>query len=282
MILLGGAMGSSVKDENLSLPPWLEHPEEYTPSVDKDAFLTKSFLQLASVLSQLRFDDGKSGMLSPSALIKVLVTLAWILMVSLSRNYVFILCILAGVLVTATLLPAFALRRVMLVSLSTACLTGLIMLPAVFMGQPHAPVLLATKVFVTVGMTMEASLTTSPGELASALRKLHVPSIVILTGELALRSIVELGMVCKETLTALRLRSVGSNTKKASSLAGVAGITLVRASQSSLATYDAMRCRCFTGEYEAMSFPTKHGADVVWIVLLTITLFLFVILQRVS
>lgn len=267
------------------LPAWLTQPQDYDPPADWDGFIAKTFLQLSSLLAQLRLDDGKGGPLAPNGPVRILVTFGLVLMVSLSRNFAFVLFVLAGAMLVACVLPRTALARVVGLSCGAAALTVALMLPAIVLGQYHSPVLLGTKVLVTVGITMEAALTTPPGELALALRSLHVSSVVILTAQLALRSLVELGTVAREVLVSLRLRSVGRNRTKAASLAGVAGVTFVKGAQYASATYDAMRCRCFTGTYDA---PPARSLDVprrivnaCWALLLCAAMALFVYLQGV-
>ena len=41
------------------LPLWLAEPEGYEPARDRDAFIGKSMLSVAGVLTRVRVDDGQ-------------------------------------------------------------------------------------------------------------------------------------------------------------------------------------------------------------------------------
>ncbi len=91
--------------------PLLAEPEGYEPARDRDAFIGKSMLSVAGVLTRLRVDDGREAPFSPSPAFKLVLGLACILMTSLAQNFVFVLLMLALVLVRACALPPAALRR---------------------------------------------------------------------------------------------------------------------------------------------------------------------------
>ena len=46
--------------------------EEYVPSADKEAFLTRSTKSVLSVLARLKFDEGKDGRFSATPSLKLL------------------------------------------------------------------------------------------------------------------------------------------------------------------------------------------------------------------
>lgn len=247
------------------LPSWLSHSENYEPVRDRDRFVSRTLLQLSAILAQLRFDDGRRSSFSPNALIKLGITVGAILLCSMARNFLFVLVLLAIVLVRACVLPQRHLARLAAVACSAAGLTCLIMIPAVLMGQPRSLVTLSVKALVSCSLTMELALTTPLGELTGALRSCRIPNIAILSFELALRSIVDLGTVATETLEALRMRSVGRNPEKAKAMGGVGGVLFVKAAESSHQTFDAMRCRGFTGTYDASTHQVWSWTDAVWL-----------------
>ena len=249
-----------------AMPAWLAQPQAFDPGRDRDGYLQRSLLGLGGVLAQLRLDDGRASRFSPSAPIKLLLGLGCILLTSLSRNFAFVMLMLALVLVRMAVLPAGALRRAAAVSGLAAVFTFVLMLPAALLGQPHSAILLASKVLASVGTAMCVALSTPYGQLSSGLRALHVPSLVVMTIDLALRGIVDLGRTAVEMLTALQLRSVGRNTDKASSLGGVAGSLLLKGAQASQDTYDALTCRGFDGTYRtAGSAVGPRPIDFAWI-----------------
>lgn len=269
-------------DPSRDIPDWLAEPQDYRPGSDRDGFIAKSLLAVSSVLARLRLDDGRSTPLSPSAQAKLVLGFEVILLTSLARNYLFVLIVLAGLLVRVALLPRQTLSRVVGGSLGAAGLTMLVMTPAALLGQSHAALLLGTKALVSVGTTLTVALTTPAWELTHALRFLHVPDIVILTIDLALRSIVSLGQTAAEVLTALRLRSVGRNRRKGDAMGGVGGIVLLKASRTAQDTHDAMRCRGFDGTYHAGSRSPWRRSDVLALVLGAAICLLFLYLQEMG
>ena len=169
-----------------ALPPWLLASEDFVPPHDRDRYISGSMSSIATVLSQFRLDDGASAPFSPTAPVKLFVAFACILMTSLSTNFVFTLIVLAGVLARLCLLPAAHLKRVVGVALVSSALTFALMVPAAFFGQPHSAVLLSVKVLVSVSIALTMAVTTPYNQLTSALRTFRVPSLFILTMDLAL------------------------------------------------------------------------------------------------
>ena len=271
-----------MSEPSRDIPDWLYASEQYQPDASRDGFVTRNILSVSSVLAFFRLDDGKAMPLSPSAPVKLLFALGCILLTSLSHNYFFVLIMLAGVLVRACLLPRVALSRMMAGSATAAGITLLVMLPATLLGQPRSALMLATKAFITTGLVLTVALTTPVADLTHALRRFGMPSIAILTIDLALRSIVRLGETASEVLTALRLRSVGRNKDRSATMGGVGGVVLLKAGRSAQETYDAMTCRGFDGTYRIGSDERLKAADLVWSALLVLLALAFLYLQGVS
>ena len=244
--------------------------------------MQKSLLSLTGVLLRLRIDDGQTTPFSPSAPVKLACGLALILMTSLSSNFAFTLVMAAAVLLRMAVLPSKALRRAVDVSFTTAGVSALVMLPALLVGQPQSALLVGTKVLVCVGVAMVVALSTPVHEVTGALRAFHVSNLVIMTLELALKSIVTLGKVATEVLCALDLRSVGKNRSKGTSMGGVGGVTFLKANKAARTTADAMRCRGFEGEYQAAPRGAHKPIDVAWLLALVAVCVLFVYLQGVA
>lgn len=261
------------------VPDWLATSESYRPGTDRDGFLSRNLMQVSALLDRMRMMEGQESQLSPSAPVKLLVGLVCVLLTSLSRNYLFVLAMLAAVLVRACLLPARALGRVAAGSTTAAALTALVMLPATLMGQAASPLWLATKALVSTGIVLTVALTTPAAQLTGALRALHVPSTAILTLDLALRSIASLAQTAHEVLLALALRSVGRNARKQSSMGGVGGVVLVKAARAAQDTHDAMSCRGFDGSYDSSAHLGLRPADALWLLALCLCVALFFSLQ---
>lgn len=261
------------------LPDWLLEEACYTPPKDRDSFILKSSASVAGVLAHFRLDDGQEADLAPSAPAKLIFGFCCILMTSLSTNFFFTLVMLGLVLVRLCLLPAAALKRAVSVALVAGVMSFCIMLPAVLLGQSHSAVLIATKVVVSVGICMTVALSTPFSKITAALRVFHVPDLVILTIDLALKNIVGLGTVALEVLGSLRLRSVGRNNHKTTSMGGVSGVVFMKAGRSAQDTFDAMRCRGFEGEYRTTRSNPFRLRDLALLAVGLVLFGLFIYLQ---
>lgn len=239
-------------------------------------------LSLAGALGRLRIDDGQSGRLSPSATLKAVGGLLLIVLTSVSTNWAFTIVMLAALLVRVALLPQRALARTAATAFAAAGLSVLIMIPAILLGQSASAVRVGSKVLVSVSIVMCVTLSTTPSELTGALRTLHVPNLAIMTLELAFKGIVDLGHVALEVLCALKLRSVGKNRDKGSSIGGVGGVTLLKSAEASRATSEAMRCRGFEGEYAPAGRTAPKPVDAAWCAILVLCVILFVYLEGVA
>lgn len=59
------------RTEKTGIPSWMCQEEDYMPSGDKEAFLTKSTKSVLSVLAKLRFNEGKDGRFSAAPSLKL-------------------------------------------------------------------------------------------------------------------------------------------------------------------------------------------------------------------
>jgi cobalt/nickel transport system permease protein len=252
------------REEARELPEWLLADERYEPAADRDSFIRKSMEAVAGVLARLRLDGGRPWALSPSAPVKLVLGLLAIILGSCATNFAFTLLLLAVTLVRMALLPQKALSRCLKTSAGAAILSALLMLPAILLGQASSALLIGTKVFVSVSIAMIVALSTPLSELAGALRAFHVPNVFILTVELALKSIYDLGQTALEVLGSLKMRSVGRNHEKGSALGGVGGVVLLKAQRAAKTTSDAMRCRGFEGDYIVPDTLAFRPADALW------------------
>lgn len=68
-------------------------------------------------------------------------------------------------------------------------------------------------------------------------------------------------------LYSLKLRSVGKNTGKYTSLSGIAGTMFIKSKEMAEDMYSAMECRGFTGEYHVNSKLKFTFADFIYIMI---------------
>lgn len=264
-----------------NVPNWLKKDESYIPSKKKERFITRSVLSITSVLEHFRLDDGTYAKFSASAPAKLIFTFCCILLTSLSNNYFFSLIMLALVLLRLCILPIKTLQRVAGIAGIALVLNFLIMLPAIFLGQTHSAILISTKVLISICIALTTALSTPFNELTQSLRSFHVPNIIIVTIDLALKNIVRLGKIARNVLTSLQLRSIGNNTRKSSSLGNIGGVVFLKAQDAAQQTYIAMNCRGFEGQYNLPQTKMWHKTDIVWCLGLLLIIALFIILEKV-
>lgn len=263
---------------NDSLPEWLKTEQNYEPSGDKDGFITQTALQLMSVLSRVR-TSGVHGRQRVSAPMKLVLTFLLILLLACARNLYFAGFVLAGVLVRLMLLDGKRLLSVLRAALGAMLFSVLLLLPAAFLGSPASMVTISGKVFLSVALVNLLALTTPWNALTESLRFFHVPDVFIFTFDITLKYIVLLGEVCLHMLQALRLRSVGKNTRKHQSLSGVLGVTFLKSRAMADEMYQAMVCRGFEGEYRSLKKYRFFPGDLAVIVLIISVLALFFYLE---
>ena len=241
------------------IPDWLEQPQDYTPQKDRDVFLRRNALQLTSMLSRVKMQRGGLDDDSLSVLDRLLICvdpalrIAGIILVILlnaaSTNMFFTYCVAAGVLGILALKRGEDIVDVIKPALGGAAFTALIMLPAVFLGQPQSMVRITLKVFLSVVLLANLARGVAWNELVAGLRFYHVPSIFVFIFDITIKYIVLLGETAQSVLEALALRSVGSNRDKSGSASAVMGVTFLKAQDYAREMYQAMECRGFVGDY---------------------------------
>lgn len=257
------------------MPEWMLRKEEYVPSADREAFLTKSTKAILEVLSRMKFQGGKDGRLSATPSFQLFYTLVYIILTACNQNYFFTLIMFAGVMVVLAFYPAASIRRILAGTLGAVVISALILIPAMFMGNPQILLSITTKVFISVTLIGILSYGTSWNELTAGLRAFRVPDLLIFTLDITLKYISILGEVCLDILTALKLRSVGKNPQKAKAFSGILGISFLKSREMADEMYASMCCRGFTGEYERKHRYRFRKPDLLHLVLLVCCLLLF-------
>ena len=135
---------------NSFLPSWMCETEQYVPSIDKDGFITKSTQAVLGVLSKLKWKEGKDRCLSASPSLKLCYTFLYILLTACSKNYVFSLIMAGGTILILATYPAETMKQILSGTFGAVLFSALILLPAVFIGNPQILLIITTKVFVSV------------------------------------------------------------------------------------------------------------------------------------
>lgn len=261
------------------MPAWLTNEENYRPKKDKDAFVDKSILSLLHVLSRIRSRNAPSRA-AASVMIRLPFMLLIIVLVSVSGQMAFIAVAVVATLLRLSLLKASTLASVLKTSLIAVAFTALILLPAVFAGNPYSILIITPKVFVSITAVGILSHTAEWDEITGALRALFVPDIMIFVLDITIRYVYMLGEFSLHMLWALKLRSVGKNTGKYASLSGVAGTMFLKSRDMSEQMHTAMQCRGFTGEYKR---PRKFAftfTDILYIMVAVAAVIFFIYFGR--
>lgn len=232
----------------MNLPDWACRDKDYTPQRDREAFLSRSLLRVMSLLAAFRAQGRRKGRVPARAALVLLVL--WILVTAFAQTGVVLLVELAIALVGLACFDGSAIRRMLGAALGATFASLVLVLPAALIGMGGGRVLLLPcKTFLTMtAVLMFASVV--PWHAATrALARFRVPEVVIFLLDTTLRGIYILGTQAREMLTALGLRSVGRNRRKHRAFGGILGSLFLRSQRLSQETYEAMTCRCFTGEY---------------------------------
>ena len=267
----------------MKLPEWAAREETYNPGSDRDYFISRSLLRLISILTSLR-SQGLRSVRPVGAAPALLVVVLIIFLIVLARTTAFLWAVLAGELVLLCFHRGRQLRQSLGAALGAALFCAIIVAPSFFLGHGRYAFLLPGKTFLTVTALMLLQKNLAWHELTGALRTFRIPSLVIFILDTTLRYISILGQESAELLTALKLRSVGYNPDKQSAMSGIAGVMLQKSQRLSQDMYEAMRCRCFTGEY--LSYDDKQKslfslATAMLVLVLLVYIYLFIRLEGV-
>ena len=255
------------RTEKTGIPSWMCQEEDYTPSGDKEAFLTKSTKSVLSVLSKLRFNEGKDGRFSAAPSLKLFYTILFIILTASSKNYLFVLIMCASVTFRLAFFSAAAIRQILSGTAGAVLISIFLLLPAVFMGNPQTMANITARVYVSVTLVGILSAGTSWNKLTASMRTFHVPALFIFTLDITLKYISVLGEICVDILR---------------SFSGVLGITFLKSSEMAEEMYAAMCCRGFTGEYEKKQKYEPCVSDIFYILIMAGCAALFVYLNKIA
>lgn len=190
-----------------------------------------------------------------------------ILLVSLSRGAFFLELAAALEFGCLCLLPARTIARILKKVIVAALFAFLIFLPAFLVGRSPNTLLVCGKVLLAVLAAALFSAITPWPSVSAALSSLRVPDVFIMTLDMTVKYISLLGGLALDMLYALRLRSVGRDASKMSSLAGIAGSLFLKSRDAAETQYEAMECRCFSGTYRLKRHTRPTWRDAAFVLL---------------
>lgn len=270
------------KKEEIPMPEWLLEKENYTPQADKDTFVNKSILSLFQVISRIKTqDDPVKSKYPVNTALKVAFTFMLILLLSLTRSFAFVLVVNVYLLLVLSFLEGETILKVLRLSLLMTLFTFIVMVPSFLWGYRYSSIMITSKVFATITAVSILSHTSKWNAVTGALKRFFVPDLFILVLDITMKYIVMLGDFTLNMLYALKLRSVGKNKNKYTSLSGIAGTMFIKSKEMAEDMYYAMECRGFTGEYRIYGRLKLTVADYAYIAVNAGILLLFLFLWRV-
>ena len=236
------------------LPDWMQKNDEYIPIDDRATFHTGTIKAIGRIMSRIRVQRGHEKERTLPPILKLLLMMLAVVVISVTDKSIVLMAVAAAAFVYLCTWPASDILSILRTSLGAAILAFLIFLPAMLMKPAGIAnnLTVVLKVFLSVTIVGMFNHTTQWNHITSALKKMKIPGIFIFTLDITLKYIVILGNLISDLLTALTLRSVGKNNKKYSSVGGIMGTTFLISSELGTATYEAMRCRGFTDDYNGL------------------------------
>lgn len=233
-------------------------------------------VQLMRVISRILESDGqtKSSRVLPA--FRLAVAFLCILLCALSRNAVFVIAVIAVELLRLAFMRPAAIAQVVRTVIPILLVTGLFLLPAVFMGHPRTLGTVEMKVFESVLILAILNQTVVWKEMTDAFRALHAPQLFVFTLDMTVRFLVILGRYSNAILEAVALRSVGKTHWRNSQAGGVIGTTFLKSQRISQETAEAMACRCFDGEYKSYNRRRAGGTDWLYLALVPVLIAFFI------
>ena len=261
----------------VKLPSWLTEQERYEPTGARHRVMQKNVLHLASLLERVRLGSGAHeggsmvdrALSSVSAPVRLLGMLVCVLCVCLAQSPLYLMLMAAIALVLIAVRPVRGLRATFMPALAAAGFAVVLALPALLLGASATIAMLkiALKTFVNVSLVLGVSWTLTWSRMSAALKALRLPDEVIFTFDMALKHIEVLGRTAHDLTESVMLRSVGrapAGFSRTDSVAGIMGMTFIKAMECSRAMDEAMLCRGFAGAYPAPARSSLSWRDAVY------------------
>lgn len=231
------------------MPEWMLKKDEYLPPKDKDGFIQKNILSMMEVISKMKVKNSENKF-KLNAVTKLISIFLMILFVALTSKITFILISNVILLVLINFLSTDNLKYILKVSLGVEIFTAIILLPSVFFGYGNNIVVILLKVFFSTAMANMLACTTKGDELIRSSKIFHIPDMFIFVFDITIKYIVILSDLTLNMVYSLKLKSVGINKTKGTSVAGILGTMFIKSKEFSEEMYSAMECRGFNGEYK--------------------------------
>lgn len=255
-------------EDIFEIPEWIKKEDTQAPKMGRDAFINKSILSLLSVISKIKAQDtAKPSKHQINVFVRVIFTFTLVILISISSSFAFMSVINVYLLLILSAMEAKQIINILKISLIMTAFTFVILLPAAFWGNSYSLIMVPLKVFSTITAVNILSHSAKWREISNAFKIMWIPDIFILVLDITIKYIVLLAELALHMLYALKLRSVGFNDRKGTSLAGIGGTIFIKSKEMAEEMYSAMKCRGFTGEYIATKKIKITAADLIYIVI---------------
>lgn len=232
------------------MPEWLLKNESYEPLPGRDKFINKNIITILGFIGRVKVGvKNKESKLKLNALVKLISMLVFIILISLSKNFTFVL--ICGVidLFIINIFSVNEIKSILKIGIAAAVMTFVLFLPAIFLGYGNNAFFVSLKVLLTVVAANMFAFSTQWNDIIRAFKVFHVPDMFIFVMDITIKYIIVLSEFALDMVYALKLRSIGKTKNKSSSLTGIIGTLFLKSRDMSDELYGAMECRGFTGEY---------------------------------
>lgn len=245
---------------------WLFKKEETASINDDERFLDKSILAILSVLGRIRRIGGFSNKkyYKLNGTLKVVFTFINILLLSLSRSFIFVAAFDLCLLISLALLERNDRKSILVLSVVVPALTSVMLIPSFLSGNVNNGMLLVLKIAGTILSVNILSYTTKWDHVTKALKLFFIPDLFIWVMDITVKYIVILGEHSLNFLYALKLRSTGKNNRKYNSLSRIMGNLFLKSKDMGEEMFSAMECRGFTGEYDSLVKFKANNVDLLY------------------
>jgi len=239
-------------------------------------------LRIIEILAKLKDSENiktRQGIFSP--VFRLLMSLLIIILTALSGNAIFSISILAILLIIVAVNKAADIVTIVKPVIFPVMLTVIIMLPAVFMGNPKSMLTVSLKVLISLLTISIMNFYSGWQGLSSALDTLRLPEMFIMVMDTTIRYIHILGQICSDMDEAVRLRRIGKKDVRKEGLSGIAGTAYLRSKDMAYSMSEAMTCRCFTGKYKTSKKYGFTGYDLLCIIFMALILIYFIYTEKI-
>lgn len=262
---------------DLSIPEWLASPENYSPLKQKNTFLKQNRNRLLHLLSLFSTTtDTAPRRFKKNSTVQLLTTFILILLVSLSRDILFIWIIYLYQFFLIALLPRLDMLKTVKRMPINLFFVLLFILPSLLFTTELTVFFFVFKTFLILTVVSYFINTNTFFDIIIVLKKYHFPDIIIFIIDITIKYLKILSELLYSMTSAMELRSVGVNNHQYQSLSNLFGNLYLKTKNMSLDMYSAMESRGFTGDYHfTHAKQSIHYSDIAQtcLVILFITLF---------